>query len=246
MNIYNSDFDFKLKEDNSPVTKADFNSNKVICEELSFFNDINILSEEIEDNLDRIKNNKVFIIDPLDGTQDFINKDDTFSINIAYVENNQPIISLIALPVKKEYAYAIKNKGAYYVSNNKKTKMKVSNRKDNLIYLASKTHKDEKEEKIYLNNKHIKKIIYSGASTKAVLLALGLADISIRFTSMTKEWDTCACDLIIKEAGGVFVDNNFNNFTYNKKDVINHNGYIMSNNKENIELLLNHKIGALK
>lgn len=233
MEIYKSNFHINFKEDNSPVTSADIESNKIITSYLSNTN-IQVLSEEITDDYSRLNEEKIFILDPLDGTQDFVNKDDTFGINLAYVINGEPIIGVIGLPVENSIIYAIKNKGSYRLYDNKTTKLHVSNRTDNLIYLASKTHNIPKEIEVYKNNPHVSKIISSGACTKAYLLSSGVGDISIRLTDMTKEWDVVSCDIIVRESGGYFATTKNKQFTYNKKDVINHDGYIMANDKDNL------------
>lgn len=239
MSLYNlKNYKVETKEDNSPVTTADLNSNRIIHDVLSEFKDIAFLSEEDNDDKKRMNSDYVFIVDPLDGTSDFVNRDNSFSINLALVYQGLPIISIIGLPYLNGYCYALKNKGAYSVIDFKENKLHVSNKKENLILVESMTHTNEKENEIYKRHKNkIDKTIKAGASTKAYLIASSQADVSIRYTSMTKEWDTCACDLIITESGGYFTDTKLKTFTYNKKDVYNHDGYCMFNCKENFELL---------
>ena len=234
MEIYKSSFDINYKEDDSPVTSADLASNKIITSYLSKFN-IKILSEEVKDDLSRIDEKEIFILDPLDGTQDFVNRDDTFGINLAYVVNNRPVIGLIGIPFENSYAYAIKGKGSYLVKDNKEERLFVSTRDDNLIFIGSKTHPIKEEIALYTNNRHVSKVVSSGASTKAVLLASGKVDVSIRLTSLTKEWDIVSSDILVKEAGGYFATTKGKEFIYNKKDVVNHDGYIMINKKENLK-----------
>ena len=98
MRIYKAGFNIKMKEDNSPVTDADLASNKIIRKHLSEFKDISWLSEEDADNLERLKAKRIWVIDPLDGTQDFVNHDDSFAINIALVEDNHPVVAVIGQP----------------------------------------------------------------------------------------------------------------------------------------------------
>ena len=234
MEIYNSGFSINYKEDSSPLTNADLASNKIITSALERFN-IKILSEEVHDDFTRLNEKEIFILDPLDGTQDFVNKDNSFGINLAYVVNNRPVIGIIGIPYEKAYAYAIKGKGAFLVKGNTKTKLNVSNRNDNLIYIASKTHNIKEETLLYENNPHVSKVITSGASTKAVLLSQGKADVSIRLTNLTKEWDVVSCDILVEEAGGYFATTNNKQFLYNKKDVINKNGYVMVNSRNNLK-----------
>lgn len=238
MEIYNRDFKINIKEDNSPVTEADLASNKIIKKELSVFDEIGWLSEEDIDNEARFSKDALFIIDPLDGTQDFVNKDGSFGINIALVYHQKPLISVIGVPASNTYAYAIKGKGAFLHQNNKNVRLHVSNRTKDLIIVQSMTHVTRKDNSVV--KKHadlIKEVRKLGASTKAIALANGEVDCSIRYTDKTKEWDVCAPELIVKEAGGIFVTTKGEEFTYNRKDVYNHDGYAMFNQKENMILL---------
>jgi 3'(2'), 5'-bisphosphate nucleotidase len=237
--IYEKGFDVKIKEDDSPVTTADIASNKIIRKHLGVFDKIAWLSEEDNDNLDRLTNDLVFVVDPLDGTLDFVNHDGTFGINIALVYKHEPILSVIGFPAWNSFAYAIKGKGSFYVdSKDKTTRLHVSNRTKDLIFIGSKTHFLDSEKELIAKNKDlIKEVVTSGASTKALMLARGDADVSIRFTKETKEWDTCAPDLLIKEAGGVFLDTKLNEIKYNREDVYNRDGYCMFNRIENTCLL---------
>ncbi len=238
MRIYKQGFHVIQKEDLSPVTEADLASNKIIREILSPFQEIGWLSEEDQDDESRLEKEYLFIIDPLDGTQDFVNHDDEFGINIALVKGHRPIASVVGIPAKNAYSYAIKDKGAYYVQEGKEERLHVSSRKENLIMVQSKTHNLESEEAIIKKNiGRISQVLYLGASTKAVSIAKGEADCSIRFTDKTKEWDTCAPELIVLEAGGLFLDSKLKPFTYNRKDVYNHDGYCMFNRIENTDLL---------
>src|SRR6056297_3572822 len=112
MKLYEKDFEIKDKADSSPVTKADLLSNKLLVEILEKTN-IPILSEEIKDNPERLSSDKLWIIDPLDGTKDFIQKTDEFSIMVALVEKGEPVLGIVYAPALGKIYYAEKNKGAY-------------------------------------------------------------------------------------------------------------------------------------
>ncbi len=238
--IYGEDFSISYKEDDSPVTNADLSSNQIIRNHLSKFKNIAWLSEESQDDLSRLEKREVFIVDPLDGTEDFVRKDGSFAVNIAYAVDGKPVLAVIGVPRKDAYAYAIKGKGAYYVDENgTETKLSVSSRKENLVRLISKTHRLDSEAEIKEKySSKIKEVLAIGASLKGIALAGGRGDISIRYTKHTKEWDVCARDLIVKEAGGLFMDGKGNEFIYNRRDVYNQDGYSRFNNKENKELRL--------
>lgn len=238
MKIYQSSFQISYKSDFSPVTDADFKSNEIIRSTLSSFSDIGWLSEEDYDDLSRLDKRKLFVIDPLDGTTDFIAHDDSFGINIALVVDHHPVCSVIALPAQHTFVYAKKGCGAYLLDGKKSIPLHVSNRLEHLIFLTSRTHPSKKDDDIIKKNRNfIGKVVSLGASTKAVEIAKGAADCCIRYTDKTKEWDVCASDLLIEEAGGIFVDTLGQPFIYNRKDVINRNGYCMFNRKENLALL---------
>ncbi len=242
MRIYNEGFDVEIKSDNSPVTKADLASNRIIKEHLKQYSEIGWLSEEDKDDLSRLDKKYVFVVDPLDGTQDFVDHDNSFSINLALVKDGKPLVAFIGVPSYQAYAYAYKGRGCFlFNADHSRTKLHVSERVDHLIYLSSMTHENDEEKAVVQNHQDlIDHVIRAGASTKAILLALGKGDASIRYTDKTKEWDVCAPDLIVREAGGIFLDTKKKEFSYNKKDVYNHDGYCMFNRVENM-VLLNEK-----
>lgn len=239
MKIYKKGFNVTIKSDQSPVTDADIASNKVIRETLSSFSDIGWLSEEDYDDRSRLEKRKLFVIDPLDGTSDFVERDDSFGVNIALVVDRKPVCSVIAIPAQNKIYYAIKDKGSYFLDGNESLPLHVSDRLDHLVFLTSKTHSSlEEENLIKTNHDFIDKVVPLGASTKAVAIAEGKADCCIRYTKMTKEWDVCAPDLLVREAGGLFVDTLGEPFVYNRENVYNMNGYCMFNRKENLKFIL--------
>lgn len=245
MEFYNRGFDVKTKDDLSPVTDADIASNKIIRETLQPFieeYDFGWLSEEDADNRDRLKHDELFVVDPLDGTADFIAHDDQFTVNIAYVKDGRPIISVIGIPCRKILAYALQSVASwYYDENNKRHVIEVSKNEKDLTFVCSKMHPDD-EKQYYEDNKNlIKKVIPMGACTKAFAVASGEVDGGVRFTKYTKEWDICAADLLVHSAGGYFLDTNGERFRYNKENVINPNGYYMFNTEFN-KFRLFHRI----
>lgn len=236
--IYQRNFHIEYKSDNSPVTDADLASDKIIRERLCCFSSIAWLSEEDKDDLSRLDKRALFVVDPLDGTSDFVARDDSFCLNIALVIDRQPVAGVIMCPCSGDFAYALQGKGSYFVQNGVERQIHVSDRLDHLIAIESKTHRLPEEEAILTHNKDkIDKVVYYGASTKAIYLACGEADFSIRFITKTKEWDVCASDLIVTEAGGIFTDSRLHRFVYNRKDVVNRDGYSMFNRVENTKLL---------
>lgn len=236
LKIYHTDFSVEIKSDDSPVTIADKTSDKIIRNYLKqMFLDYGFLSEETEDDLSRLTKEKVFIIDPLDGTADFVAKNDEFAINIALSYNHQIVAGVIFIPCKKEYYFAMKDYGAYKVYNDgKMKKITVSNSKDSLTLLTSRFHASKQEEVLPKLDKRIKEVRKVGSSYKGCLIAEGLAECNYRLNEGTKEWDIAPMDIIVKEAKGYFVKPDMSNYEYNKADVYNHKGYVIINSLDNI------------
>jgi len=209
LEIYKTDFETYIKKDNSPVTTADLASNNIIKEILEQTN-IPILTEE-EDfgSYEKRKNLKyLWIVDPLDGTKEFLNKFDDFSVNIALVSDNRPIFGLIYKPVTKQLIYAEKGKGAFLLENKIKYKLPLKRERETYIFLKSRSHPDTKLEKYLEELKTLKpnlEIKTVGSSIKFFEIALGNADEYTRFNP-TMEWDTASGQIIVNEVGKSLID----------------------------------------
>ena len=239
MEIYNAGFDVEIKEDNSPVTLADKTADKMIRDHLSkLFPEYAFLTEESEDNKDRLSNDFVWIVDPVDGTKDFVARDGGFTTNIGLAYKHQLVVGVVVAPATGEYYYASKGNGAFYVNaKGEVTRIHVNDKLEDLTVLCSVFHSNDAERDLIKKHsdriKHQEKV---GSSLKPCRIAQGLAEISYRMSAGTKEWDTAACDIIVKEAGGVFVEPDGKDIVYNREDVYNRKGYVVANRKENILL----------
>ena len=238
MEIYNKGFDVEIKEDNSPVTLADKTADLIIRDALhKAFPEYAFLTEESEDDQTRLDNDYVWIVDPVDGTKDFVAKDGGFTTNIALAYKHQLVVGVVVVPVTGEIYYASKGNGAYHRVDGHDKLIHVNDKLEDLTCLCSVFHTNEKE--LDLIEKHrdkIKHIMKFGSSLKPCRIAEGLAEITYRMSAGTKEWDTGACQIIVEEAGGLFVEPDGGRITYNRKDVYNRKGYIVVNRKENILL----------
>ena len=237
MKIYNQGFDVEIKDDDSPVTLADKTADKMIKEILQKeFPSYAFLTEESEDDLSRRSNDYLFVVDPVDGTKDFVAKDDMFTTNVALVYKEEVVAGVVYVPARDEYYFAIKGQGAYDCKEGQEPiKIHVNDKLNDLTMLISVFHTTEKEKAIIDNHKdRIKVVEKYGSAIKACRIAQGLAEVSFRLGSGTKEWDTAASQIVVLEAGGVFAKPDLTPITYNRVDVYNREGFVILNRKENL------------
>ena len=229
MKIYNQPFETKIKSDNSPITEADIASNKIIQKIISA-SDYPILSEETKDNKKRLEKETVWIIDPLDGTSDFINKTGEFTIMIGLVRKQVPILGIIYCPPQNTLYIAQRNQGSYQLAGEKWSKMSVSTisdlTKSRTVYSR---HHSEESERLFFKYIKTKKLTQKGSSLKAIDVASGTSELYFTSTNKIKQWDTCASYCLVKEAGGNMTDVYGNDLNYNTDDVNHQNGIIVSN-----------------
>ncbi|WP_295052852.1 3'(2'),5'-bisphosphate nucleotidase CysQ [Sulfuricurvum sp.] len=227
LKIYNSCTDMEIveKSDGSPVTKADYQADAIIQNLLRAKSSYPILSEENPVPYEIRKTwTRFWIVDPLDGTKDFIAKNGQFTVNIALIEDNYPIMGVVYVPVSATTYYAQKGFGAY------KNDIHIYNRstRKELIATDSIFHSTE-ETLTFLKDNNIANIIRFGSSIKLCKLAEGEIDVYPRFNG-TKEWDTAAGHIIANEAGCKLIDIKTKvELLYNKKDIKN-NYFIASRN----------------
>ena len=229
LDIYQKDYNTFTKTDDSPVTDADLKSNKIINEILSNTK-YSILSEEDVDDQSRLSKDMIWIVDPLDGTSDFIDKTGEFTVMIALIQNKKPILGVIAWPTEKILFVAQKNCGAFRYSNEKWDKISVT-KIENLSkcrIIGSRHHLSDKE-KEFIKKIGIKDFTSIGSSLKVGKISSGEAEAYITTTNKMKEWDTAASYCIITEAGGKMTDMLGNEITYNNKNVYHQNGILVTN-----------------
>lgn len=176
------------------------------------------------------------MIDPLDGTKDFIQQTGEFTIMAGLVQidkgnNYLPVLGVICRPVADTLYFAVKGQGAYKMENGEiinRIKVSPETKGRNLVMLTSRNHTSELERQVAINM-GIAKIISLGSSLKACQVAEGKGHVNFNPSAKTWEWDVCASDIIISEAGGKFTDCQGNTITYNKKDPRNKQGYLATN-----------------
>jgi 3'(2'), 5'-bisphosphate nucleotidase len=235
--VYESDFAVEHKDDKSPLTLADRNAHNVICELLNETN-YHVLSEEgkLIDYSERSQWDYFWMVDPLDGTKEFVKRNGEFTVNIALIHKQRSILGVIYVPVTKMLYFAAEGIGSF--------KFQISDPSiENLVYLITKSerlpiHKQNKKFTIVASRSHLSEetemfidgiktthkeveFISSGSSIKLCLVAEGSADVYPRFAP-TMEWDTAAGQAICEGAGKKVIDYSTNNtLLYNKQNLLN-------------------------
>lgn len=230
MKVYQQDFEVDYKADNSPLTEADIKSNDMIVESLKdLYPEIPILSEENKEVPYNIRKNWEYfwLIDPLDGTKEFVKKNGEFTVNIALIYKNMPVLGVVYAPVLDLLYYAQKDQGAFKQDKNKKSqRLPIHYHPDNhtLKVIVSKSHYNQ-ETKEFVNNlkSQYEKIefINIGSSLKLCLIAEGKADIYPRLAP-TMEWDIAAGQTIVEESKGKIIKyKTKESIRYNKQNLLN-------------------------
>ena len=246
LEVYDSDFAVEQKDDKSPLTLADKRSHEIIenvLEQTVTANNstVPILSEEGKEIPydERIKWEYFWLVDPLDGTKEFIKRNGEFTVNIALIHKHKPVLGIIYIPVKDVFYFAAINFGAYKLENSgiltenlsieelidKSQKLPLhGNDKTTLTVVGSRSHTSEEFTEFVkqLNQKHENvEFISSGSSLKLCLVAEGKADVYPRF-GPTMEWDTAAGQAIVEQAKGTVMETKTNKpLNYNKNNLLN-------------------------
>ena len=205
LKIYEQDFQIDYKDDKSPLTEADIKSNEIICNALTnLYPNIPILSEENKEvpYSDRKDWEYFWLIDPIDGTKEFIKKNGEFTVNIALIHKDMPVLGVVYAPVLNDMYYAKKGDGAY--KNRKSLPLKQNTQPEKqLSVVASKSHLSEETQdfidRLRLSTKELS-LVSKGSSLKLCMVAEGTADIYPRLAP-TMEWDTAAAHAIVLGAG---------------------------------------------
>ncbi len=230
LEIYDQPFEVETKDDKSPLTAADKASNEVIIEGLEkHYSSIPIISEENKQlDYDTRKNwEYCWMVDPLDGTKEFIKKNGEFTVNIALIHNNESVLGVVYVPVKKALYYAIKGQGAYKITDGgepEKINAKAAQEGEIVRIFASRSHLNE-DTQIFINECKEKyadvELVAAGSSLKFCLLAEGIAHIYPRFAP-TMEWDTAAAHIVATESGAsVTIPESGEALNYNKENLLN-------------------------
>ncbi len=225
---------FGVDNFSEPVTAADRAASKIIVEGLSeaFPEDAILSEEETENAAARLTKKRAWMIDPIDGTSGFIDRNGDFAVQIGLVEDGAPVLGVVLLPASGVLYYAVKNQGAYLISSGgEKTRLQTSSKTDfpNINLAVSRNHLSSKMAQT-AGQLAIKNITRRGSvGIKIGLIAEQNCDLYIHFSPRTKFWDTCAPQIILEESGGSLTDLFGATIRYDLADVQNHNGILASN-----------------
>ncbi len=220
------DFGIEAKADHSPLTRADKAANQVICDGLAeLAPDIPIISEENKQipYPERKGFEQFWLVDPLDGTKEFIKRNGEFTVNIALVEGHSPVLSVVYAPVLEEMYWAVKGSGAWRSKNGGTEKLvspAFTMDDSGLKVVCSRSHLNEPTQQ-FIDRLDQPEKVSKGSSLKFLMIASGDAHVYPRL-GPTMEWDTGAAQLILEESGGkIEVEGNGNPLQYNKEDLLN-------------------------
>lgn len=219
------DFETEIKNDNSPLTLADKISNEVIWNHLQPTG-IPVLSEEGKDIPYDIRKNwgSLWLVDPLDGTKEFLNRNGEFTVNIALIREHQPVLGVVAVPASGEVYFGGQGIGAFVRRNGADTVLHERNavnlKQSGLRVVASRSHLDN-DTRAFIESLNNAGVVSKGSSLKFMMLAEGLADVYPRFAP-TMEWDTAAAHAIIRQVGIKIINRaTGQELYYNKPDLQN-------------------------
>ena len=229
--FYQKQVHVELKEDNTPVTEADLFVSQFLTEKLTaLFPNVSVLSEEnCHISFEERKNWKEYwLIDPLDGTQQFINRTDQFSVLITLVRKNKPVLSVIHAPVLSITYYAMDNFGAFkkQVDQVKKLTKNTINFDHPLRIAVGATTSQEKVRSILPKDFPCEFVVVGSSSLKSGLVAEGAVDCYVRL-GQTGEWDTAGVEVLLGETHGAIFDSHFEPLTYNQRETLINPHFVM-------------------
>jgi 3'(2'), 5'-bisphosphate nucleotidase len=215
------------------VTAADREANDLIVSELAaaFPND-GILAEESADTEDRLTKDRVWLIDPMDGTKNFVQRDGDFAVQIGLIYKDEPVVGAVYQPVRDVLYRAVHGQGSWKEAANDSTeRMMVSARTDpaEMVLASSRSHRSPRMERVVDSFGFRHETRRGSVGVKIGLIAEREADLYLHLSPSTKQWDTCAPEIVLTEAGGRLTDLFGKRLRYNHPRIDNRNGVVATN-----------------
>lgn len=230
--FYVGSSEVEYKSPDEPVTEADRSANQHIVTRIqSAFPDDGILSEESKDDRSRLQRERVWIIDPLDGTKEFIARNGEFSIMIGLAVKGRPVMGVVHQPTSDLMYTGIVGQGAFLHEQGEKFPLAVSavDRSRQMVLVSSRSHRKQIVDDIRHKLRITSESVTGSVGLKVGHIVRRLADVYIHPSPGCKEWDLCAPEAVLRAAGGEMTDCWGNPLRYNKRDVRAHNGLVASN-----------------
>jgi 3'(2'), 5'-bisphosphate nucleotidase len=221
LSVYNSDIAVRRKDDATPVTEADLAAHQAIIDGLSLLTPhLPILSEESKHIPfeERGRWRRYWLVDPLDGTREFINRNGQFTVNVALIEDHEPIMGIVLVPTTGVCYYACRGEGAFRQASPQAIPEPIHSRPfrgDCLVVAGSRSHGTEALQR-FLDNLPTCEVVSLGSALKSCLVAEGKVDLYPRL-GPTSEWDTAAAQCVVEEAGGAVTNLRMERLRYNTK-----------------------------
>ena len=231
LEVYSTEFEVQSKEDDSPLTQADLASHRCIVAGLEKLTpDMPLISEEdgLPEFEERGSWNRYWLIDPLDGTREFVNRNGEFTVNIALIDNHRPVFGVVHVPVQSKTYVGCEGFGAELRDGDLPAQtIRVAAKSANPVrVVGSRSHRGASLD-AYLENLGESDMIPMGSSLKFCVVAEGGADIYPRL-GPTSEWDTAAAQAVVEQAGGKVVTLDGNPMKYNvKSDILNPSFFVI-------------------
>lgn len=230
--FYVGSSEVEYKSPDEPVTEADRSANQHIVSRIAAaFPDDGILSEESQDDLSRLGKDRVWIVDPLDGTKEFIARNGEFSIMIGLAIGGRPVMGVVHQPSSGLLYSGIVGVGATLHEEGETIPLTVSSRLNlrEMVLVSSRSHRKQIVDNIRRKLRITSENVTGSVGLKVGQIARQIADIYIHPSPGCKEWDLCAPEAVLTAAGGLMTDCWGNTLIYNKRDVRAHNGLVASN-----------------
>ena len=238
--FYVGSSEVRYKSHNEPVTEADRSANLHIVSRIQAeFPEDGILSEESKDNLMRLNKERVWIIDPLDGTKEFIARNGEFSIMIGLAVGGKAVMGVIMQPDPGLLYVGAVNYGAYLFEHGERIPMAVSKQADisRMVMVSSRSHRQQIVDKVRKDLRITSERVSGSVGLKVGLISRQLSDLYVHPSPGCKEWDICAPAALLEAAGGQITDCWGEPIVFNKRDVRAHNGLLASNGQAHTQIV---------
>ncbi|MBV7336607.1 3'(2'),5'-bisphosphate nucleotidase CysQ [Chloroflexi bacterium TSY] len=232
--------DIQYKAGDEPVTEADRSANRHIVERIqTMYPDDGLLSEESMDDLSRLNKDRVWIVDPLDGTREFIARNGEFSIMVGLSVQGRAVLGAVMQPDPGLLYAGIVGEGAFLVEEGERVPLTVSECQEprEMVFVSSRSHRQKVTDQIVRALRISRERVSGSVGLKISFISRRQADLYIHAGSGCKEWDLCAPQALLEAAGGKMTDCWGRPIRYNKEDVKAHYGFVASNGQKHGEII---------